>query len=116
MTYGQVAEDAGIKLMTAFQRRFDPSFARLHKAIADGAVGDPISAILQSRDPSPPPFSYVKGGGGLFKDMAIHDLDIARWLMGARGKNEVVSVSLPVLLAFPSFLPSLLPFLPPSLT
>jgi len=30
-------------------------------------VGDPISAILQSRDPSPPPFSYVKGGGGLFK-------------------------------------------------
>lgn len=101
----QVAEDAGIKLMTAFQRRFDPSFARLHKvravpivlplcvcvykkmkqplnkstndqptnmngwnqAIADGVVGDPISAILQSRDPSPPPFSYVKGGGGLFK-------------------------------------------------
>ena len=47
--------------MTAFQRRFDPSFARLHKAIADGVVGDPISAILQSRDPSPPPFSYVKG-------------------------------------------------------
>lgn len=62
------------------------------QAIADGVVGDPISAILQSRDPSPPPFSYVKGGGGLFKDMAIHDLDIARWLMGARGKNEVVSV------------------------
>lgn len=37
------------------------------QAIADGVVGDPISAILQSRDPSPPPFSYVKGGGGLFK-------------------------------------------------
>ena len=103
--YLQVAEDAGIKLMTAFQRRFDPSFARLHKAIADGAVGDPISAILQSRDPSPPPFSYVKGGGGLFKDMAIHDLDIARWLMGARGKNDVVSVRTP---------PSLPPSLPPS--
>lgn len=62
------------------------------QAIADGVVGDPISAILQSRDPSPPPFSYVKGGGGLFKDMAIHDLDIARWLMSARGKNEAVSV------------------------
>lgn len=104
-----MAEDAGIKLMTAFQRRFDPSFARLHKAIADGAVGDPISAILQSRDPSPPPFSYVKGGGGLFKDMAIHDLDIARWLMGARGKNEVVSVRLPGLR---DFLPSVLPYLP----
>ncbi|TFJ80647.1 hypothetical protein NSK_008073 [Nannochloropsis salina CCMP1776] len=88
----KVADEAGIKLMTAFQRRFDPSFARLHKAIAEGSVGEPISAILQSRDPSPPPFSYVKGGGGLFKDMAIHDLDIARWLMGARGKNDVVQV------------------------
>ncbi len=41
--------------------------AALLQAIADGVVGDPISAILQSRDPSPPPFSYVKGGGGLFK-------------------------------------------------
>lgn len=44
-----MAEKAGVKLMTAFQRRYDPSFARLHKAIADGAVGDPISAILQVR-------------------------------------------------------------------
>ena len=66
--------------MVAFQRRYDPHFARLRKAIADGEIGaqNPINAILLSRDPAPPPFSYVKGGGGLFKDMAIHDLDIAR--------------------------------------
>jgi myo-inositol 2-dehydrogenase/D-chiro-inositol 1-dehydrogenase len=88
----QVAEDAGVKLMTAFQRRYDPSFARLHKAIAENAIGDPISAILQSRDPAAPPLAYVKGGGGLFKDMAIHDLDIARWMMSAKGPNEAVSV------------------------
>ena len=76
----RVAEKAGIKLMVAFQRRYDPHFARLRKAIADGEIGaqNPINAILLSRDPAPPPFSYVKGGGGLFKDMAIHDLDIAR--------------------------------------
>lgn len=48
-----MAEKAGVKLMTAFQRRYDPSFARLHKAIADGAVGDPISAILQVRNDIP---------------------------------------------------------------
>jgi myo-inositol 2-dehydrogenase / D-chiro-inositol 1-dehydrogenase len=88
----QVADDAGIKLMTAFQRRFDPSFSRLHRVIAEGEVGKPVSAVLQSRDPDAPPFAYVKGGGGLFKDMAIHDLDIARWLMGAQGKNEPVKI------------------------
>jgi inositol 2-dehydrogenase len=88
----QVAKDCGVKLMTAFQRRFDPSFARLQKVIANGEVGKPVSAVLQSRDPGAPPFAYVKGGGGLFKDMAIHDLDIARWLMGSCGKNEPVQV------------------------
>ena len=88
----QVADDAGVKLMTAFQRRFDPSFARLQKEIASGGVGKPVSAVLQSRDPGAPPFNYVKGGGGLFKDMAIHDLDIARWLMGSCGKNEPVKI------------------------
>jgi predicted dehydrogenase len=74
----RVANSSGIKLMTAFQRRFDPNFARLRKAIEDGDIGTPINAILLSRDPAPPPFAYVKGGGGLFKDMAIHDLDVAR--------------------------------------
>ncbi|CAN0152889.1 unnamed protein product, partial [Hapterophycus canaliculatus] len=74
--------------------------------IAAGEVGEPVSAVLQSRDPDAPPFAYVKGGGGLFKDMgdgvrhelsngpcdAIHDLDIARWLMGSRGANEPIRV------------------------
>merc|ERR1711871_42493 len=85
-------EDAGMKLMTAFQRRFDPNFSAMEKAIADGEIGRPLQAILQSRDPAPPPFGYVKGGGGLFKDMAIHDLDIAQWLMSAAGPNPPVRV------------------------
>ncbi|CAM9510035.1 unnamed protein product [Sphacelaria rigidula] len=88
----QVAKDCGVKLMTAFQRRFDPSFSRLQSMIKAGEVGSPVSAVLQSRDPAAPPFDYVKGGGGLFKDMAIHDLDIARWLMGSCGTNEPVKV------------------------
>jgi predicted dehydrogenase len=38
---------------------------------------------LCSCDPSPPPFSYVKGGGGIFAHMAVHNLDISRFLAGA---------------------------------
>jgi len=41
-----------------------------------------VTIKLCSRDPAPPPFEYVKGGGGIFKDMAVHDLDMARFLMG----------------------------------
>ena len=46
-------------------------------------VGTPITIKLCSRDPSPPPFEYVKGGGGIFLDMAVHDLDMSRFLMGS---------------------------------
>jgi len=74
---------AGIKLMTALQRRFDPNFARVKAAITSGELGDPIVVKLCSRDPAPPPYEYVQGGGGIFKDMAVHDLDMSRHLMGS---------------------------------
>ncbi len=74
---------AGVKLMTALQRRFDPNFMRVKQAITEGEVGDIVQVKLCSRDPSPPPFEYVKGGGGIFKDMAVHDLDMARFLMAS---------------------------------
>jgi hypothetical protein len=69
--------------MTALQRRFDPNFKRIKQAIEDGEIGDPIIVKLCSRDPAPPPKEYVIGGGGIFKDMAVHDLDMARFLMGS---------------------------------
>jgi len=74
---------AGVKLMTALQRRFDPNFMRVKKAIEQNEVGEVVTIKLCSRDPAPPPFEYVKGGGGIFKDMAVHDLDMARFLMGS---------------------------------
>jgi len=74
-------EQAGVKLMTALQRRFDPNFKRVKEAIVNGEVGEVVTVKLCSRDPAPPPFEYVKGGGGIFKDMAVHDLDMARFLM-----------------------------------
>lgn len=72
-----------VKLMTALQRRFDPNFGRIKQAITTGEIGDPIVVKLCSRDPAPPPVEYVRGGGGIFKDMAVHDLDMARFLMGS---------------------------------
>merc|ERR1711871_1824532 len=75
-------DEAGVKLMTALQRRFDPNFARVKEAIDNDEIGETIVIKLCSRNPSPPPFEYVKGGGGIFKDIAVHDLDMARFLMG----------------------------------
>jgi inositol 2-dehydrogenase len=75
--------DAGVKLMIGLQRRFDQNFRRVKAAIDAKEVGETIMIKLCSRDPAPPPFQYVKGGGGIFADMAVHDLDMTRFLAGA---------------------------------
>jgi len=74
--------EAGVKLMIGLQRRFDQNFIRVKSSIEQSEVGEPIMIKLCSRDPSPPPFEYVKGGGGIFADMAVHDLDMTRFLAG----------------------------------
>jgi myo-inositol 2-dehydrogenase/D-chiro-inositol 1-dehydrogenase len=80
-TLGRV-EKAGTKLMIGFNRRFDPNFAALQKRLAEGAAGNVELVTILSRDPAPPPISYVERSGGLFRDMMIHDLDMARFLLG----------------------------------
>jgi myo-inositol 2-dehydrogenase/D-chiro-inositol 1-dehydrogenase len=77
-----VVEKAGVPFMTAFNRRFDPSFAHLQQQIADQVIGNVEIVTILSRDPSPPPIGYVKTSGGIFRDMMIHDLDMARFLLG----------------------------------
>jgi len=74
--------EAGVKLMIGLQRRFDQNFRRVRDAVKNREVGKPIMIKLCSRDPAPPPFSYVQGGGGIFADMAVHDLDMSRFLAG----------------------------------
>jgi myo-inositol 2-dehydrogenase / D-chiro-inositol 1-dehydrogenase len=69
-------------LMVGFNRRFDPSFARLERQIRDGRIGNLELLAITSRDPAPPPIDYVRVSGGLFRDMMIHDFDMARWLIG----------------------------------
>lgn len=68
--------------MTAFNRRFDPSFAHLQARIAAGDIGAVEIVTILSRDPAPPPLSYIKSSGGIFRDMMIHDFDMARFLLG----------------------------------
>ncbi|MEJ6396509.1 inositol 2-dehydrogenase [Yoonia sp. 208BN28-4] len=75
-------EKAGVPFMTAFNRRFDPGFAHLQKQIADQVVGNVEIVTILSRDPAPPPIGYIKQSGGIFRDMMIHDLDMARFLLG----------------------------------
>jgi myo-inositol 2-dehydrogenase/D-chiro-inositol 1-dehydrogenase len=72
----------GAQLLLAFNRRFDPNFAALKARLDSGMVGTLESLQITSNDPAPPPPSYVAVSGGLFKDMAIHDFDMARWLLG----------------------------------
>lgn len=77
-----VAEAAGVPLMLAFQRRFDPHLGTLQRKLRDGVIGQIEIITITSRDPAPPPVSYVKRSGGLYRDSMIHDFDEARFLLG----------------------------------
>lgn len=70
-------------VMIGFNRRFDPDFAALKAAFDAGDVGKGELLSITSFDPGPPPLDYIKVSGGLFRDMAIHDFDMACWLFGA---------------------------------
>ena len=78
-----VVEKAGVKLQVGFNRRFDPTFARVRQAVVDGEIGDVHLVKIVARDPSPPPPEYVADSGGMFLDMTIHDFDMVRFLSGS---------------------------------
>lgn len=78
-----------VPIMLGFVRRFDPSHAASRRAMLDGEIGDLHQVIITSRDPGMAPDAYIEGSGGIFRDMTIHDLDLARFMLG----EEVTSVS-----------------------
>ena len=78
----QVVERSGVPLMIGFHRRYDPNFAALEKRLRAGEIGDPEIITITCRDPSAPPVSYIERSGGLYRDMMIHDFDMARFLLG----------------------------------
>ena len=83
----QEVKKSGVKLQVGFNRRFDANFVRVRSAVAQGEIGTPHLMHIISRDPGPPPISYIKTSGGIFLDMTIHDFDMARFLVGDEIEN-----------------------------
>jgi myo-inositol 2-dehydrogenase/D-chiro-inositol 1-dehydrogenase len=75
-------------VMLGFNRRFDPSFREINRRVAAGEIGTIRALRVTSRDPQPPPAAYLALSGGMFRDMTIHDFDMARYFLG-----EIVEVS-----------------------
>jgi myo-inositol 2-dehydrogenase / D-chiro-inositol 1-dehydrogenase len=76
-------------LMVGFNRRFDPHFRAVRAEIDKGTIGAVEMVTITSRDPGAPPLDYIARSGGIFRDMTIHDFDMARFLLG----EEIAEVS-----------------------
>lgn len=79
---------SGVPVALGFNRRFDPSFAEVQSRVASGEIGELEQLIIISRDPAAPPADYVSVSGGIFRDMTIHDFDMARFFL-----PDIVSVT-----------------------
>ena len=73
---------SGVPCMLGFQRRYDPNFRALRDRIVSGQAGRLEHVVMHTRDPAPPPVSYIERSGGMFRDQAIHDFDMACFLLG----------------------------------
>ena len=80
-------KDLDATIMVGFNRRFDPSFAEVRSRVAAGEIGRLEQLVITSRDPAPAPAAYIASSGGIFRDMTIHDFDMARFFLG-----EIVEV------------------------
>ncbi len=85
----KIVEEMNVPFQIGFQRRYDPSYSKAKELIEEGKLGNLEQFSSLTRDPAPPPLEYLKVSGGIFVDMAIHDFDVARFLMGE--VDEVVA-------------------------
>ncbi len=85
---------ASPRVMIGFNRRFDPSYRALRERLQRGEVGRLELAVITNRDPAPPPAGYIAGSGGLFRDMTIHDFDMARHLAGDIARVQAFGANL----------------------
>jgi myo-inositol 2-dehydrogenase / D-chiro-inositol 1-dehydrogenase len=81
------------KLMVGFNRRFDPNFMEVRRQIDTGAIGKVEMVTITSRDPGPPPYDYITRSGGMFRDMTIHDFDMARFLLTEEPESVFATAS-----------------------
>jgi myo-inositol 2-dehydrogenase / D-chiro-inositol 1-dehydrogenase len=75
---------SGVPVQVGYQRRFDPAFAAAKRAADDGSLGWLHTVRSTTLDPAPPPFEYLTGSGGIFRDCLVHDFDVLRWITGDR--------------------------------
>lgn len=73
---------SGVPVMLGFMRRFDPGHRALREAVAAGRIGELHQLVITSRDPGMAPDAYIEASGGIFRDMTIHDFDLARFILG----------------------------------
>ena len=78
-----MVDNKNLNLHAGFNRRFDPDFSNLKMSLSRGDIGNIHTIKIISRDPSPPPISYIKKSGGIFLDMTIHDFDMVKYLSGS---------------------------------
>lgn len=71
-----------VPIMLGFVRRFDPGHQAVRDAVHAGEIGDLHQVVITSRDPGMAPAAYIAGSGGIFRDMTIHDFDMARFMLG----------------------------------
>lgn len=73
---------SGVPVQIGYQRRFDAAFHAVKTAVDDGALGWLHTVRSTTMDPAPPPFEYLAGSGGIFRDCSVHDFDVLRWITG----------------------------------
>ncbi len=79
------------RIQVGFNRRYDPGHFYLKKSLINGKIGKLEKIIITSRDPAPPSINYLKNSGGIFRDMTIHDFDLARFYLGNDDVKEIFS-------------------------
>jgi myo-inositol 2-dehydrogenase/D-chiro-inositol 1-dehydrogenase len=75
-----VVAQNGVPFFLAFNRRFDPEYEALRRALVSGVIGKPELILITSRDPEPPATQYLLSSGSIFRHMTIHEIDVFRWL------------------------------------
>jgi len=89
----EVVNESGVIAAIGFNRRFDAQFSMLRNKSVAGEIGNVELVSITSRDPSPPDPAYINVSGGLFRDMMIHDLDMARWVLNEEPTEVYASAS-----------------------
>ena len=78
----EVITRSGVPVQIGYQRRFDAAFAAAKRAVDSGSLGHLHTVRSTTMDPAPPPMDYIKNSGGIFRDCAVHDFDVLRWITG----------------------------------